>query len=193
MAEIDADLMREARELFAKFQAADATNAGRFWKQVAADAPKLKKGRPPGPARPQADRQLLFYHDLVARGMPELKRGRVSAVARFWADSQYLIIQDTAAAKKLQRLLDGRGEERFTQEEQDHITLVALYFQGERAKARGEPLRPLDAREIEAFTRFVARTIKAESANVAAVEGKRREEMAEILKNPDRYPFTKPD
>jgi hypothetical protein len=194
MAGIDADLMRAARDLFARFQNADPTNAGRFWKQLAADAPKLEKGRPLGSADPDGDRRLLRFYDLVADFMPEFERGRLSAVARIWFDKYGSTMNGpNAGLTKLRRLLEDHGEKRFTQEERDDIIMASAYARAELAKASGEPLKPLSESEIAAFNRFVARVTEAELAKEAAAEEKRRQEMAEILRNPDRYPITKPD
>jgi hypothetical protein len=81
MAGIDADLMREARALFAKFHEADPKNARRKWQSIAADAPKANPWRPNGSANPHLDQVLLQVYDGVIAEDPLLQPEAVGRVA----------------------------------------------------------------------------------------------------------------
>jgi hypothetical protein len=121
MARIDADLMREARALFARFHGADPTNAARQWRRIAADAPKLKKGRPKGSADPTTDEILLDVYDWAKQGPPKLLPKNVSliaqAIVKQSVESSGRHIQVSAVERRLRRLLIARGEKRPTQKE----------------------------------------------------------------------------
>ncbi len=139
MAGIDADLMREARALFARFQEADLTNAARLWRRIAADAPKLKKGRPKGSADPDGDHLLLRAYDLVVSEDPLLQPEAVNLVSVAFAARAPKIFgrhcEASAIEKRLRRLLNTRGDvKRFPQREK-HVMKARWYL----AKALKNP------------------------------------------------------
>jgi hypothetical protein len=122
MAGIDADLMREARELFARFQKADPANARRKWQSISVHAPKASPWKPKGSTNSDLDQVLLQLYDDWIADDPLIQPEAVSRIADAVAAAGPKIFGRhytfAAIEMRLRRLLVKRGGvKRFTVKE----------------------------------------------------------------------------
>lgn len=144
MAEIDADLMREARELFARFQKADPINARRKWQSLSADALKANPWKPKGSTNSGLDQVLLQLYDVLIADDPLIQPEAISRVAEAVAAMGPKIYRRhytvDAIKVRLRRLLGARGGvKRFTTKERN--AMKTLRYRAQLAEALMNPPR----------------------------------------------------